>query len=283
MKDQKIVKSSKTRQKKIKADTIVSIVLDMSGSMSRLADATREGLNTYLDSLREDNKNTDEVLVSLTVFDSDMDYSKGYGDDAIIPRIKTIFNLEPLSKVPVITEEHYKPEGGTPLYDAIGAVVERTDEALKGVKGNPDVLLVIITDGYNNTSRKLSSNDAKVLIEHKQGKGWTPIYLGANQDAWAVSEKLGISSGSIKTYSANVAGVRDDVFKSLGSRTQAHRMAKCAVYASANADARGLAGSYTTTDFFAGSDDNLEEMLEGMTASASLGGEETKEDDKDES
>lgn len=277
MKDQKITKSPK---RKIKADTIVSVVLDMSGSMSRLAAATREGLNAYLDSLRKDNKNTDEVLVSVTVFDSECDWGSTRQH---IPRIKTIFSLEPLSKLPEITEEHYRPEGGTPLYDAIGAVVERTDEALKGVKGNPDVLLVIITDGDNNTSTQLTRDQAKALVEQKQGKGWTPIYLGANQDAWAVSEGLGIARGSAKSYSANVASVKKDVFESLGTRTQAHRMAKKAVYTSANADARGLAGSYHTTDFFAGDDGDLDDMVAGMTASASLGDEKPEEDDKEES
>ena len=278
MKDQKITpKPAKTKKRKIKADTIVSVVLDMSGSMTRLAAATREGLNAYLDSLRQDSENTDEVLVSVTVFDS-MWESGSYDQ---IPRINTIFNLEPLSKLPEITQEHYNPEGGTPLYDAIGATVERTEEALKGVKGNPDVLLVIITDGENNTSKKLTRENAKVLIESKQGAGWTPVYLGANQDAWAVSEGLGISRGSAKSYSATVGGVKDEVFKDLGVRTHSHRLAKRAVYRSANADEdNGLLGTYTNTSFFSGEDGNVEDIVAEMTKGASLG---EKTEDKEES
>ncbi len=271
MKDQAITpktkQSKKTKVKKIKADTIVSIVLDMSGSMSGIAAATREGLNAYLNSLREDSKNNDEVLVSITVFDSGWER----GSYTQVPRINTIFNLTPLSEVPEITVEHYQPNGGTPLYDAIGAVVERTDEALKRVKGKPDVLLVIITDGEENSSRKLSSNDAKVLIEEKQGKGWTPVYLGANQDSWAVSQTLGISAGSAVNFAASNQGVQDQVFKKLGARTTAHRMAKSAVYGSSGAESRGLVGSYTTNNFFAGDDEDLEGMVAEMTKGAKLG------------
>lgn len=276
MKDQKIVNQP---TKKIKADTIVSVVLDMSGSMSGIAAATREGLNAYLNSLKEDDKNTDEVLVSVTVFDSEYDWNAARVHQ---PRINTIFNLEPLSKLPEITTEHYHPDGGTPLYDAIGVVAERTDEALKGVEGKPDVLLVVITDGDNNTSERFSREDIKVLIEQKQAQGWTPVYLGANQNAWAVGGGLGISRGSTRSFAATGAGISNDVFTSLGTRTTAHRMAKKAVYSSADASAKDLVGSYHTNDFFAGDDDKLEEIVEGMTVSASLGDEE-KPEDKDKS
>ena len=273
MKDQAIVSKPQRTRKKIKADTIISVVLDMSGSMSHLAAATREGLNTYLNEQREGD---DKVLVNVTVFDSEYDWNHAREHK---PRINTIFNLTPIEDVPQITAEHYRPDGGTPLYDAIGVVVERTEEALDGVRGNPDVLLVIITDGDNNTSTRFTREDIKALIEKKQGQGWTPVYLGANQDAWSVSEGLGIARGSAKTYSANVAGVRDQVFKDLGTRTHAHRMSKKAFYESHDAGERGLVGSYHTTDFFAGEDGNLEDIVAGMTASASLGGEDDKKDE----
>lgn len=277
MKDQVIKKSNKS----LKADTVVSVVLDMSGSMSGIASATREGLNSYLDSLRDDKNNTDEVLVSLTVFDSGVEYGGGLYQHTHVPRINTIFSLVPLSSIPVITEEHYAPSGGTPLYDAIGAVIEHTDEALMGVAGKPDVLLVIITDGDDNTSSRLTDVDAKILIEQKQGCGWTPVYLGANQDSWAVARKMGISIGSTKSYAATNDGMKQDVFHDLGTRTNAHRSAKGAVYAS-NAVS---AGTYSTDAFFAGDDNNVEQIVEGMTkgatgVQANADTEEKKEGDK---
>ncbi len=265
MKDQVIAnKPKKQRRKKIKADTVVSILLDMSGSMASIQEATREGLNGYLDTLRNDNKNTDEVLVSITVFDCGVEYSGGMWSNQTVNRINTIFNLVPLSDIPKITRDHYAPSGGTPLYDAMGEVINRTDESLRGIKGNPDVLFVIITDGEDLHSTQLTDKDAKLLIEEKQGKGWTPIYLGANQDAWKVSGMLGISRGSTKSYAATNEGVKQDVFQDLGTRTHAHRMAKGAVYSANFADA----GTYSTNAFFEGDDDDVEGIVEEMTKGA---------------
>ena len=263
MKDQVIINQKPKRRKKIKADTVVSILLDKSGSMSSIQSATREGLNGYLNTLREDNKNTDEVLVSITVFDTVSVYG-GSWSNRLENRIVTIFDMVPLSEIPEITEEHYRPDGGTPLYDAIGETISRTDEALLGVKGKPDVLFVIITDGEDLHSSQLTDKDAKCLIEEKQGAGWTPIYLGANQDAWAVSGKLGIAAGSTKAYAATNEGVQDDVFKDLGVRTHAHRVAKHAIY-SANV---ASAGTYTTNAFFEGDDDDVDGIVESMTRGA---------------
>lgn len=276
MKDQ-VIKSKK--QPKIKADTVVSILVDMSGSMSGIQEATREGLNGYLGTLRSDHKNTDDVLVSITVFDTKPDYGQGWGH-TLKSRINTIFNLVPLSDIPTITREHYSPDGGTPLYDAIGETINRTDEALCGVRGKPDVLFVIITDGEDLHSQKLTDKDAKLLIEEKQGAGWTPVYLGANQNAWAISNKLGISANSTKSYVATNEGMKQDVFHDLGTRTHAHRTAKHAVY-SANV---ASAGTYSTRSFFAGDDNDVDQIVEEMTKGAvdakASGDTEEKEGDK---
>lgn len=264
MKDQKVTSKP---TKKIKADTIISVLMDMSGSMAHLTNATLEGLNSYLETQRKD-KSSDEVVVSITVFDSSWNEV----------HVTTPFNLVPLSELPEITTKHYHPRGGTPLYDAIGTVVERTEKALEGIEGNPDVLLVIITDGEENSSLSLSQKDAKVLIENKQGEGWTPVYLGANHDAWQAGNSLGIAAGNTQTYAATVAGVKDTVFKDLGVRTSAHRKAKSALYGSSGAKSSGLLGSYRTDSFFAGDSENMDEIVSEMTKTAKLGDEESKDD-----
>jgi len=242
MKNQKIVETPKT-----KADTLCHILLDMSGSMLGIASATREGLNNYINTMKED-KSDDIVLVSVTVFDSE-----GWHGDIKV-HIDTIMDMVPLNDVPEITEEHYKPRGGTPMYDGIGKVVGRTEGALEGIEGSPEVLLVIITDGDENTSQEFKQHEIKALLETKEGQGWSTIYLGANQDAWAVGSSLGINSGNVKAYSATVAGIKDDVFASVANATTCYRAAKI------GAKADGLGESFTTKSFFAG-----DTMTEGKT------------------
>ena len=234
MKNQQVVETPK-----LKADTLVRVILDMSGSMSRIASATREGLNTYIQSLKDD-KSDDTVLVSLTVFDSE-----GWVSDVVV-HIDTVLDMVPLADVPEITEEHYKPRGGTPMYDAIGTVVQDTERALSGIEGNPEVLLVIITDGDENTSQTFKQGQIKTLLETKEGDGWSAIYLGANQDAWAVGSSLGINAGNVKAYAATVEGIQGDVFASVANATTAYRSAKL------SAKSIGAGEDFVTRSFFAG-------------------------------
>ena len=234
MKNQKIVETPKT-----KADTLCHILLDMSGSMRGIASATREGLNNYINTMKED-KSDDIVLVSVTVFDSE-----GWHGDLTV-HIDTIMDMVPLADVPEITEEHYKPRGGTPMYDGIGKVVGRTESALEGIEGSPEVLLVIITDGDENTSKEFKQHEIKALLETKEGQGWSTIYLGANQDAWAVGSSLGINAGNVKAYSATVAGIKNDVFGAVADATIGYRAMK------SEAKLAGDGDGYTTKSFFAG-------------------------------
>lgn len=244
MKNQKIVATPK-----IKADTLCHIILDMSGSMGNIASATREGLNNYLNTMKED-KNDDIVLVSVTVFDSE-----GWYGDSIKVHVDTIMDMVPLDEIPEITESHYKPRGGTPMYDAIGKSVGRTERSLEGIEGNPEVLLVIITDGDENTSRKFKQHEIKSLLETKEGQGWSTIYLGANQDAWAVGNSLGINAGNVKAYDATDEGIRSDVFASVANATVSYRTMKSAAKLAGNGD------GFTTQAFFSGS--NLTEEKDG--------------------
>jgi len=234
MKNQQIVETPK-----LKADTLVRVILDMSGSMTGIASATREGLNTYIQSLKDD-KSDDTVLVSLTVFDS-----SGWVSDVVI-NIDTVLDMVPLADVPEITEEHYKPRGGTPMYDAIGTVVQDTERALDGIEGKPEVLLVIITDGDENTSQTFKQGQIKTLLETKEGDGWSAIYLGANQDAWAVGSSLGINAGNVKSYNATVEGIQGDVFASVANATSEYRSSKL------SAKSIGAGDAFVTRAFFAG-------------------------------
>jgi hypothetical protein len=60
--------------------------------------------------------------------------------------------------------------------------------------------VVILTDGYENGSRQYTKAHIKDLIEAKTKEGWTFVYLGANQDAFAEAGDLGISQNCTMNY-----------------------------------------------------------------------------------
>ena len=117
-------------------------------------------------------------------------------------------------------KEDYKPEGMTALYDAIGTVIEDEKKDLTSYK---KTFLIILTDGLENCSKTYKKDQIKEMILDKETNfGWTTTYLGANQDAFAVGNELGMTnsinyeyspegfSDVIRTVSNNISSYRYD-------------------------------------------------------------------------
>jgi len=73
------------------------------------------------------------------------------------------------------------------------------------------VLAVVVTDGLENSSREVDPQTLAKSIAERERDGWTFIYLGANQDAWAVGEQTGFSgraTGQAVNFRATPTGAR---------------------------------------------------------------------------
>ena len=148
-----------------------------------------DGVNETLQSVRAAQKKYEdqEHYVSFVTFNSSS--------------IKTVLDRVEATKVEDITPAQYNPSCSTPLYDAIGKSVM---ELKKSVAENDKVLVTIITDGYENASREYRQSSVKALTEKLGQRGWTFAYIGANQDAMAVSHGLGIKNAM--NFEATVCG-----------------------------------------------------------------------------
>lgn len=168
----------------------IAVLLDRSGSMQSVRDATIEGLNAFV-KLQEETKDI-ETTVSLTQFDTE--YEPNYA-------FRALKDVVPLNK------ETYKPRGGTALLDAIGRLIQDTGAALAAMAENlrpSKVLFVIQTDGEENESRKFSKEKVFDMITHQRNNySWEFIFLGANQDAISSAANLGIAAKSSLSYSGN--------------------------------------------------------------------------------
>ena len=82
----------------------------------------------------------------------------------------------------------------TALLDAVGQAINQTSERLANLdeKDRPGlVIIVVMTDGLENSSREFSKSQVKEMIEHKRNEyQWHFIFLGANQDAFAEAGEL---------------------------------------------------------------------------------------------
>ncbi|HAM15763.1 MAG TPA: hypothetical protein DCP91_07890, partial [Eggerthellaceae bacterium] len=66
----------------------------------------------------------------------------------------------------------------------------------------------ITTDGMENASRKYTYSDIRATIERKKAEGWEFLFLGANIDAAAEADRIGISADHAATYLADDEGTR---------------------------------------------------------------------------
>lgn len=176
---------------KNKLPTIISFILDRSGSMENIRDSVISGFNEYIGGLKAD-KLTKEALFSLTTFDN--------------VSIDTPYVLTPIKMVKKLSKETFVPRGGTPLYDAAVNTIEKLAEVAG--KKQP-VIVAIMTDGEENSSREHDASCMKDLIETLKAKGnWTFVFMGANQDSWSNARNLGFDQGSVMDFAFNDLGTK---------------------------------------------------------------------------
>jgi len=166
----------------------VIYVLDETASMYKVRSATISGFNEYIKSLQQD-KSKEDCRLTLYTFNT--------------VAIRKRFNDCKIAQVRTLGEE-YQPTMNTPLYDAIGHAIQEMEEPTK--KG--DVIVVVHTDGEENSSREFDRDRIFKLIEEKKKAGWNFLFLGADQDAWTAAIRIGIPQGSTVSYDNSSVGTR---------------------------------------------------------------------------
>jgi uncharacterized protein YegL len=178
--------------------THISMILDRSGSMAACAGETINAVNKYLADARKDDA-LKEADFDLTIFDN--------------ASIDSIRAGAPIT-IKDITAEDFVPRGYTPLYDAIGRGIDSLDARLAR-SGSSKAVLVVVTDGMENASRKYNHASITELINDRQAKGWLVIFLGAGLDAAVQGTALGIRAArtaNIGTDAKSLAGVAANTY-----------------------------------------------------------------------
>ena len=177
------------------APLYVTLLLDESGSMQSCKGAALAGFNQYLSALRRDPA---ETRLTLTLFNSEKTEMRHRG--------------VPVSAVQELDVETYRPDGGTPLYDAIGRTLSL---ARQEAPAEARKLCVILTDGEENASKEYTRKQVFDLIKLYEKQGWAVLYLGADHDVWAAGGDLGIAGDS------RIAFCRDRVDRTFDQLSEA--------------------------------------------------------------
>ena len=164
------------------ADEII-LIADRSGSMWSIQEDAEGGINSFIaDQKKEGNAN-------LTFIEF---------DDTITPVYKQ-------TDINEATEYKLQPRNSTALYDAIGATLANADE----IKTTGKKIVVIVTDGGENSSREWTQAAVFKRIDGLKENGWDFLFLAANQDAMGVGMSLGISAGETVNFAASSQGAQE--------------------------------------------------------------------------
>jgi hypothetical protein len=121
-----------------------------------------------------------------------------------------VFTGHPIQEAPDLTPQTYSPNGNTALLDALArAIIEAGDRfrAMPETERPGKVIVVVITDGEENASRRYTKAQVKERIERQSSVcKWEFVFLGANINAFAEAGGLGIGAGHTLQYQSTARG-----------------------------------------------------------------------------
>lgn len=156
-------------------------VLDCSGSMEMFIDRTISGFNAFIQSSDQSSE------LSLILFNDS---------------VNVIFENKVVKFVNPLTNLTYRPHGSTALLDGIGKAIKLAEqfESKNWADDEKSIIILIMTDGQENSSKTFTKQYINETITQKKFKGWTFIFMGANQDAIKSASEFNIDEQTSLTF-----------------------------------------------------------------------------------
>jgi uncharacterized protein YegL len=186
--------------------TYYLLLLDKSGSMGSVINETVDGFNEQIQLIKslQEKLEDQEIFVSLVTFNHEL------SEDLLFKKATELKELSPVNfyKRNEKTSDSdntiiYFPKGMTALYDAIGVSVKKLKKKIKKEIKNDEAtaVVVILTDGHENSSKKYSYKDIRKLIgKLEKSENWTFSYLGATPDAVEIAKSLKIKKHNSMSF-----------------------------------------------------------------------------------
>ena len=178
-----------------KGYTDITFLLDRSGSMAGTKKETLTGYNEFLKEQKDVDGKATFTLVQ-------------FATNSMIEPTKNIQEVE------LLTNKTYSPTGSSTAYlDALGRAINETGRRLRSLSESerPEkVIVVVITDGFENSSKEFTKATINDMIKHQeQTYNWQFVFLGANFDAVTEGKALGMSVARAFTYTQNDEGLKN--------------------------------------------------------------------------
>ena len=170
-------------------------ILDTSGSMSSIKGKIINGFNEQVQEIKKlDAKMGTKSSFGLIVFDTEVGIR---------------YLNQPIETAELLTNSSYKPDGGTAFYDAVCEGIKALEDSLGSSLTESKVLVTLLTDGEDNSSKKFLASQAGDLIkQYQQDYGWTFSCIGANIDLDKLSQVLNIPKSNTLNFVATQVGTQ---------------------------------------------------------------------------
>ncbi len=155
--------------------TDITVIMDRSGSMHGMQEEAAQSFNRFVEKQKE---------------------ASGKAKFSLVQFNHEIFQLcsgVPLEEAPTLDCDNYVPDGMTALLDAVGHTITETKTRLEKKK-DWQVVVMVITDGMENSSKRFSGKEIKKLITKCEKKlDWKFIFLAADPSSFAQHEAYGFA------------------------------------------------------------------------------------------
>ena len=165
--------------------------------MSDIWDEALGSVNAYaaaVGKVEEGEADDLETSVTLAVFD----HQEGFQFDVLRKEVQPDAWAN-------VTNDEVSPRGMTPLFDAINRTITMAEA------DNPEkAVIVIMTDGHENSSREVTREGAKAALDRAEARGWEVVFLGAEFANFGDADAVGVSSNKQMAVSAGTLSVTQE-------------------------------------------------------------------------
>ncbi len=181
----KILDSFTTTKELPKAQSIeahIGFILDESSSMTSVWQDTISGFNSYISQLRDE---IPEAKITFATFVADQFKLRG--------------NDKPIDEILPLNTTTYTPYGQTPLVDSVMQLIILIEQK---VNVNPQLkpVIVIQTDGSENSSTNFTMENLKKVVDKKREEGWRFILITCGIDSNKLAYEMGIDPSTAVEY-----------------------------------------------------------------------------------
>jgi hypothetical protein len=170
----------------------IGFTLDTSSSMEALFKAAASGYNAFV----EEQRAIGPAKFTFNCFSS---------------KVYPVHSAIEISQVPIIDTAFLSSmSGGTALLDGIGTVMQELGRRYDEVRSQrPRVLIAILTDGMENSSKQFSPGDIFQMVHYRRSlHRWEFLFIAASEQGEREGLSLGIQKANICRFETSDEGVR---------------------------------------------------------------------------